>query len=551
VRAATKVPALARFIVALALASHACAPAAPPIEPAKTAPPPVFTIPQFDGGAGAALSALSACTDAGLLPDRDTWPRERGTRCAEEAGTERAPIAAPYREAARRILEASLAGDGAWQKVSALADSFGARLSGSPALDRAIEWARDAFARDGQEHVSLEPTRVPVWLRGSESAELTAPISRGLHVLGLGGTVGTPPGGITANVIVVDSFDDLERRKAEVPGTIVLFNHAMSKTGDPSRNYGDAIPYRLAGARRAAPFGAVGVLVRSLTVTSMQTPHTGAMVYADPPARMIPAAAISLEDADYIARLASRGRSPRVHLALGARTAKDAPSANVIAEIRGRETPDEVVVLGAHIDSWDVGQGAQDDGAGCAIVMQSLATLRQIGLVPRRTIRAVLFTNEENGLRGAKQYATDHSAELGHHVAAFEVDTGGGEPLGVTTEGDPDFRDEVRDVASLLAPIGATSVVAGYAGSDVHPLATAGVPLFGLKLDMSTYFDVHHSMADTLDRIDPVHLKKSVAALATMAFVVADRESRWTAPPEPAPAASPSGAAEKSSPAKP
>jgi carboxypeptidase Q len=493
--------------------------------------------------AGIASSVADArSADAGVASNGAAMP---GTPSGEPDGepnrarsVDVAPSVAPYRDIAKRILEASASDNAAWQKVADLADLAGARLSGSPALDRAIQWARDVFQHEGHENVSLEPVLVPHWIRGSESAELTAPIARALHILGLGGTVATPPGGITADVLVVASFDELEQRKADAAGKIVLLNHPMPRTADPGHDYSESYVYRGSGAVRAAPVAAVAVLVRSLTTTSMETPHTGAMTYGDAP-KKIPAAAISLEDADLIARLAARGGPVKVHLSLGAHAAKDAPSANVIAEIRGREKPDEVVVLGAHIDSWDVGQGAQDDGAGCAIVMQSLTTLRRLNLIARRTIRVVLYTNEENGSRGAKQYAVDHRAELARHVAAFEVDTGSGVPLGVVTEGDPPFRDELRDVMTLLAPIGATTVIPAYAGSDIREMKSAGVPLFGLRLDMSTYFDVHHSAADTLDRVDPAHLQKSVAALATLAYVIADRESRWTMPPEAAPAPTP------------
>ena len=203
----------------------------------------------------------------------------------------------------------------------------------------------------------------------------------------------------------------------------------------------------------------------------------------------------------------------------------DARSANVIGELRGREKPDEIVLIGAHLDSWDVGQGAQDDGAGVVTVMQTLTTLRKLGLVPRRTLRAVLFTNEENGVRGAKQYAETHAAELARHVAGFEMDLGAGTPLGFMTDGEVSYLREASDIAQLLTPIGAASVFPGYPGEDVLPLRAAHVPLFGVWLDISHYFDVHHSAADTLDKVNPENLKKCVAALATMAFVVADREA--------------------------
>jgi Zn-dependent M28 family amino/carboxypeptidase len=246
----------------------------------------------------------------------------------------------------------------------------------------------------------------------------------------------------------------------------------------------------------------------------------------------IPASTVTIEDADLLARLAAEGKPLRVRLSLATTELPDSDSANVVGELRGREKPDEIVLIGAHIDSWDVGPGAQDDGAGVAIVMQALTTLRSLNLVPRRTIRAVLFTNEENGLRGALAYAEAHREELGRHVAAFESDIGAGAPIGFMTDGPQPYEGELRDLATLLAPIGSNAVMAGYPGEDVKKLEPGHVPLFGLFLDPSHYFDVHHSAADTLDKIDPALLQKSVATLATMAFVIADRPGSFRSPPE-------------------
>jgi carboxypeptidase Q len=433
-----------------------------------------------------------------------------------------------YSETARRIREASLASDGAFQKLSVLTDTIGPRLSGSPSLERAVSWAKQTFSQDGHEHVTLEPVRVPHWVRGAQSAEILAPFVRPLQVLTLGGSVATPPAGITAEVLVVSTFEELEARRAEVSGKIVLFDHALAKTGNPGLNYGEAIPYRTTSAARAARFGAAAVLVRSLTAHSLGAPHTGSMRYLDAKDRKIPAAAISVEDAELLHRLASRGAKLKVHLALSPQTLPDADSNNVTAEIVGRELAQEVVLIGAHLDSWDVGQGAQDDGAGVVTMMQALTTLRRLGLTPRRTVRVVLFVNEENGVRGAAQYEKDHRSE--RHVAAFEMDSGAGAPLGFMTDGDQPFLREAREIAALLAPIGANTVNPGFAGEDVGALKPDGVPLFGVLLDIEHYFDVHHSAADTLDKIDPVNLQKAVAALATMAFVIADRGPSWNGP---------------------
>ena len=446
---------------------------------------------------------------------------------AKPAAPSLSPAAADYADTARRIREASLASDGAFRKLSYLTDRIGARLSGSAALERAVTWAKDTLIADGHEHVALEPVRVPHWVRGAQSATLLTPIARELSVSTLGGSVATPPSGLTAELLVVSSFDELEARKAEVKGKIVLFDHPMSRTGNPGLAYGEAIGYRVTGAARAAPLGAVAVLVRSLTTRSLGVPHTGSLRLLKGKSQNIPAASLSVEDAELLHRLAKRGDKFKVHLTLRPQTLPDADSANVIGELCGRERPHEIVLIGAHLDSWDVGQGAQDDGAGVVTVMQTLTTLRTLGLIPRRTLRAVLFTNEENGRRGGTQYAKAHESELGQHVAAFEMDAGAGTPLGFMTEGDQPYLGEARQYTALLAPIGAEQMLAGYSGEDVQPLKAAGVPLFGVLLDMEHYFDVHHSAADTLDKIEPEHLQKAVAALATFSFVVADRPGDW------------------------
>ncbi|MFL5307407.1 MAG: M20/M25/M40 family metallo-hydrolase [Polyangia bacterium] len=456
------------------------------------------------------------------------------------SGTTDGDVAA-YREPAARITEATRDGDGAYRRVAALADLFGPRPTGSPALAHAIEWARDTFVADGQENVATEPVRVPVWVRGHEAAEIVSPSPRKLALLGLGTSVGTPPEGITAEVLVVSSFDELAQRGAEAKGKIVLFNRPFPTGINPAAAYGQTLPYRTEAAARAAAYGAVGALVRSLASASLGAPHTGAM--HDGPGHRIPAAALSVEDAALVARLAARG-PVRLHLTMEDQNLPDGDSFNVTADLRGRERPDEIVVIGAHIDSWDVGQGAQDDGTGCAVVMEALATLRRLGLVPRRTIRAVLYTSEEVGVRGGHAYADAHAGELARHVAAFETDVGAGVPLGFRMDALPAAVADARALVTLLAPIGATSVDPGFGGADIAQMRPAGVPLLGLFSDPTHYFDVHHSVADTLDKIDPANLGRNVAAMATMAFVVADRPTRWPASPPPAPPSRPDAGAD-------
>ena len=445
------------------------------------------------------------------------------------------PLADAYREVAATIVAHARADRGAYTKLAYLTDRIGARLAGSPALDRAIAWAGDALRADGHP-VTIDPVQVPAWRRGVESAKLVAPITRDLVMLGLGGSVGTPARGLTAPVVVVRSWDELAARAADVKGAIVLYDVAMPPwTEEHGSGYGDVVPFRGGGASAAARLGAVAVLVRSVTATSLRTPHTGAMRYA-PDAPKIPAAAITTEDAALIARLSLDG-PVQVTLTMGARQDPDVASANVLAELRGRERPDELVVIGAHLDSWDVGQGAHDDGAGVVHVMQALTTLRALGLTPRRTIRVVLFTNEENGLRGGRAYAVAHGGE--HHVAALETDSGGFAPRGfrVDTHGDAAVRARLDEIASLLAPLGATTLEDGEGGADISPLTEAGVLGLGLSVDGRTYFDIHHTAADTLDKVDPQALADGVAAIAVMAYVLADAEVPLVPVPAPAPAA--------------
>jgi carboxypeptidase Q len=443
-----------------------------------------------------------------------------------------APIADRYREVVDKILTTAHADREAYRKLAELTDRIGHRLSGSPALDRAIAWAVQAMTDDGHD-VHTERVMVPHWVRGIEAAELTAPIARPLHVLGLGGTVATPRGGLTAPVVVVHNWAELDAKHEAVKGAIVLYDVAMPAwTEDKGSGYSETVEYRGKGASRAAKLGAVAVLVRSVTAHSLRTPHTGAMTYEDGVAK-IPALAVTVEDATLITRLAAAG-PVKVHLRAEDQTLPDVVSANVIGELRGGERPGEIVVIGGHLDSWDVGQGAHDDGAGTVTMMQALTTLRKLGLVPRRTIRVVLFTNEENGLRGGRAYAKDHAAELGNTVLAIEADSGGFAPRGFSVQTQSDMLSRVKariiDIASLLGPINATRVTVGHGGADISPMVPSGVPTLGLDTDGRTYFDIHHTDADTLDKVDPAALADDVAAVAALAYVVADMPDRLDAP---------------------
>jgi len=432
---------------------------------------------------------------------------------------DRAPrIPAETRQAAERLIDAALADSAAFERLTELVDRFGARFSGTLALERAIDWILEEMAADGLENVHGEPVMVPRWVRGEESATLHHPRRRDLPMLGLGGSVGTPPAGVEAEVLVVGSFDELERRADEARGRIVLFDV-------PFTSYGETVRYRTRGAVAAARAGAVASLIRSVGPYSMQTPHTGGMGYEEGVDR-IPHAAITVEDAGMLHRMQERGERIQVHLEMEARTLPDVPSRNVVAEIRGRESPDEVVVLGGHIDSWDVGQGAMDDGGGSVAAWEAVRLMKDLGLRPRRTVRVVLWTNEENGLRGATAYRDAHADALEDHVLAIESDSGVFDPLGFGFSGTDAAYAVVREVGRLLAPIGAGEVSRGGGGADIGPLMREGVPGMGLRVDGSRYFWYHHTDADTIDKLDARDVAECVAAMAVMAYVVADLPER-------------------------
>jgi carboxypeptidase Q len=425
-----------------------------------------------------------------------------------------APDLGPYREAVERIIRTATADSAAFGRLAELVDGFGPRFSGTVELERAIDWILEEMETDGLENVRGEPVMVPRWVRGDESLQLRTPYVRPMPMLGLGGSVGTPPGGIRGEVVVVGSFEELERRADEARGRIVLFDA-------PFTSYGETVQYRSGGAVAAARAGAVASLIRSVGPYGMQTPHTGGMAYEDGVPR-IPHAAITLEDAELIRRLTDRGRRVEVHLRMEAKTLPDVPSRNVVAELVGRERPDEVVVLGGHIDSWDVGQGAMDDGGGSVAAWEAVRLLNDLGLRPRRTLRVVLWTNEENGLRGGTGYRDQHADELDDHVLAIESDSGVFDPLGFGFTGSDAAFEIVRAIGGLLEPIGADEITRGGGGADIGPIMERGVPGMGLQVDGTRYFWYHHTHADTLDKLDPDELARCVAAMAVMAWVVAE-----------------------------
>jgi hypothetical protein len=423
-------------------------------------------------------------------------------------------------EVARALVGGALTDGVAYSRLEELTDTVGPRLSGSPGAEAAVRWALKKFQQDGLA-ARLEPVKVPHWVRGEESGEILPAAGVTGHPLALTALGNSVGGNVTAEVIEARSLSEVG---PSARGKIVFFNHPMSSPA----GYGQFVELRSHGPSAAARAGAVAVLLRSLSTASFRSPHTGMTGY-DPDVAKIPAAAVSTEDADLLHRLLRRG-AVRVRLALGCRMLPDADSANVVAEVRGREKADEVVLLGAHLDSWDLAQGANDDGAGVAMVMEAGHLIASLPKKPRRTLRVVLFMNEENGLAGGKAYAKAHEDELARHVAALEADSGAGRPLSVRLRAGEGGAAMLRP---WLAPLEALEIQledGDAGGADLGPLGTE-VPLVLVHPDGTHYFDIHHSAADTLDKIDPENLAKNAAAIAVVAWALAEMPETLPRPP--------------------
>ena len=423
-------------------------------------------------------------------------------------------IKSKYVETSLKIISKSLTDSTAYNRLGYMCDTFGPRLSGSKNLENAINWILKEMNSDGLENVRGEKVAVPTWIRGKESATLLSPFKKELSMLGLGGSIATPRGGLKAEVIVVNDWDELESRSNEIPGKIVLFNA-------PFTSYGETVAYRYSGASAAAKHGAVASLIRSIGPWSMNTPHTGVMAYNDD-VQKIPNAALTMEDAMMLSRIHDRGNKIIVKLDMNARMVADRWSHNVLGEIKGSIYPEEVVVVGGHIDSWDVGQGAHDDGGACIASWEVLRLIKELGLKPKRTIRCVMWTNEENGGKGNKGYRDMHMDEMDKHVLAIESDGGVFSPKGFGFSGSNSAREIVEEIHELMKPIGANTISEGGRAADVAPLNDEGVPVMSLKVDGSKYFWYHHTNADTFDKVDFNEFNRCIAAMAIMAYVVAD-----------------------------
>lgn len=429
------------------------------------------------------------------------------------------------RKTFQRIHSEALKGQQTYTLLKDLCRAAPRRLSGSPAAAAAVEWARQTMVKAGLEKVRLEPVIVPHWTRGKvEVLKITAPAhaARRLPILALGGSIATPAGGITAEVIEVKSFAELNKRAAEAKGKIVFFNRPMDRTQvNVFKAYGGAVGQRVRGAAAAAKVGGVAAIVRSMTTELDDVPHTGGMRYQKG-VKKIPTAAVSTKGAERIAALLKRGEKVSLHLRLDCTWHPNKRSFNVVGELRGRERPDEIVVVAGHLDSWDVGQGAHDDGSGCCQAIEALRLLKTLGLRPRRTIRAVLFMNEENGLAGGKTYARDHAAELGKHVLALESDRGAFTPRGFTTDANPKAFAILKTILSAMPATGAGRLIKGYGGADISPMRGAGVLQVGYLPDSQRYFKYHHTRIDTIDKISPRELELGTAAIASLAYAVAE-----------------------------
>jgi hypothetical protein len=429
-------------------------------------------------------------------------------------------------EVAQRLVGGALTAGVAYSRLEELTDTIGPRLSGSAGAEAAVQWALKRLQQDGLS-ARLEAVKVPHWVRGEESAEVLPAngiVGHRLAVTALGNSVG---GTATAEIVEARSLEDVAKLPGGARGKIVFFNHDMAAPTD----YGTFVEMRSHGPAAAARAGAVAMLFRSLATASFRSPHTGMTSYDDG-VQKIPAAAVSTEDADLLHRLLRRG-PVRVRLSLGCKMLPDADSANVVADVRGREKPEEVVLLGAHLDSWDLAQGANDDGAGVAMVMEAGRLIAALPQHPRRTVRVVLFMNEENGLAGGKAYAAAHQGELGKHVAALEADGGAARPISVQLQAGEGARAALAPWLEPLQSLGLSLEDGDAGGADLSPMTPALVPLVRVNTEGTHYFDIHHSAADTLDKISPQQLAANSAAIAVVAYALAEMPSALPRPAHP------------------
>ncbi len=429
----------------------------------------------------------------------------------------------PYLETAEKILEKGLREEGAFSLLEKLTD-VGPRLTGSPQAEAAVGLMRRQLEELGLDNVHLEPTLVEHWVRGqAEEAKILSSVNGTIPVpvCALGGSVATPETGILAEVLEVKSFEELSRLKEKARGKIVFFNRAMDRALiDTFASYGRAAEQRVSGAVEAAKAGALAALVRSMTLRVDDFPHTGLMHY-DPNVPQIPAACISTKGADLLGELLKKDPNLKMFIKLNCQNLQPVTSHNVIGQLTGYEKPNEIILLGGHLDSWDLGTGAHDDGSGCVQSIEALRLIKELGLRPKRTIRAVLFMNEEFGGSGGRDYAGSEARKGEIHLIAVESDRGGFLPLGIGVSGSARAVKRVQSWDYLFKPLGIHWVRRGGGGVDIAPLGQQGTIMAGIIPDSQKYFDFHHSARDVLDAVHPRELELGAVAMAVFAFVLA------------------------------
>lgn len=432
------------------------------------------------------------------------------------------PAQQPHQNIAVQLKDNGLKDGEAYAMLVDLTTTVGNRLSGSLGYDKAVKWAQRQLMRCGVDTVWLEPVTIPHWTRGNiEKAEIISKRNkRPISICALGGSVATAADGITARVIEVHSLEEVRSLGALAKGKIVFYNRPFDNTiVNTFEAYGKAVDQRGRGAVEAAQVGAIGVLVRSMTNAIDRNPHTGAMrVYDSIP--KIPAAAISTVDAEVLSAALKNDASLVVHMTLNCKTMPDVPSYNVIGEIRGKEFPDEIVLIGAHLDSWDKGTGAHDDGSGVVQCIDALRLIKKLQIPPKRTIRCVLFANEENGIRGAKTYAANINNSLKRHIAAIESDEGGFTPRGFGVTSDSAALKKLGQYSEILDVVNAGNFDHGGGGADIEQITTPGTVFIGLRPDNQRYFDYHHSDLDTIDKVHPRELQLGCIAMAILTWCI-------------------------------
>ncbi len=417
-----------------------------------------------------------------------------------------------FKADANRMLAWTREDRGCYDLIADFTDHYPRRISGSENLEKGLDWLIEKMTSEGW-NVKTQSVMVPNWKRGREVLAMTQPMGRTMQFCGLGGSVGTDGKPLTAGVLVVKSYDELKQRKAEVQGKIVVYNV-------PFTTYGETVNYRYNGPSAAAELGAVATLMRSVGPDGIQTVHTGGMGYKDGVPK-IPCGAITIEDALLMQRMQDRGETMQLSLSMEAKWMPDAPSRNVIIEIPGSELPNEVVVMGGHIDSWDIGTGAMDDAGGCIAAWRALYMMNQLGMRPKRTIRVCFWTNEENGLRGGEGYAKQTANEK--HLLAIESDAGVFAPTGFNTDAKGTDKAAMEDIGKLLAPVHANNITEGGGGADIGPLKTHGAIMAGLEVQGDRYFWYHHTEGDTVDKLKQHEVNDCVYTMAVLSWCWANK----------------------------